>query len=872
MSTNQVGASGDPTARTKIDFKLRASLSRQISQPKIVDSPVGLAVFGDTANIYLAQVVDPGAGVYSHLGNIKAKTYIHGWTATGGWMYVLDGVELFAYGLLRGEQSASKALLTGDEAEKAVGALTKLKEAQQKVEWATLLELAEDEWIRVTAEQAAAAPGSADRDKMDIVAADFFRMLTELREITGSTGGGVAARKLVGDLRTALATERTTAAPWCFSSPVVRPGSFEESQRAIFTVQGDGRLYALDKSVSSVAVQKSRNHAEPYITLIEELESSLRVLAYVSEGKVCVVDAQTLAEVKSWTPSSPPANGTTHSLSAVKNQIWWGTDSAVYGLKVDSAGAITPTWSSGVPWTTRQVGRLNAPVTQYNPPVDPNDLFDTMNVRGWIQQRTDQTASLTDGMLSLLTLSEDAVKYTSPRPGTSYLVHGPFERDADQSRWTQVKPHHSGSMVLLSDNRAASSFCRYSTLPGLSQLVPQWSLAPWLFPSSVALGSALDLALSASWPTAVQRSLSKPHPDISAYFATTPAATKFRTFEVWIPNLARSKKDEFDMLLRLMLWHELFNSPSPNTNYATLLFKEGKSILDTLYDATKQQALKAQFGQPGTQWQIHAGADYSRNIDKKSACEVNFDPPFLNKSVPANLFHSTPPLWYDPWGYNRPGDFITTQPAKTYLDPFCFDGQVRVPYRRITFDTASKVRSWAVFTDNDPSTVLRSVKPPNPDGTPAPEPRTLRAAADPNVFVVSADVDRQRSTLRVLPAKVSRVTFDAADHKLRSEAREVGSIDGQVLAAPVVYLPPNRPAGTAPTGWCVTASDFPTPRLRELAKANADGVSKWNTFLDSKKTTYGPPTNSKTWKIGTCPLPDGVLPNIFLLGFGLPTT
>ena len=84
MSTNPVGGPGDLIPRTPIDFKLRVSLSRPLSQPKIIDNPVGLAVFGDTAKIYSALVVDPGQAVYEPLKNIKANTYIHGWTATGG--------------------------------------------------------------------------------------------------------------------------------------------------------------------------------------------------------------------------------------------------------------------------------------------------------------------------------------------------------------------------------------------------------------------------------------------------------------------------------------------------------------------------------------------------------------------------------------------------------------------------------------------------------------------------------------------------------------------------------------------------------------------------------------------------------------------
>ena len=53
-----------------------------------------------------------------------------------------------------------------------------------------------------------------------------------------------------------------------------------------------------------------------------------------------------------------------------------------------------------------------------------------------------------------------------------------------------------------------------------------------------------------------------------------------------------------------------------------------------------------------------------------------------------DLFHSTPPAWYDPWGYNRPGDFVSTQPSPTYLDPFCFDGQLKFPQRPLWAEAA----------------------------------------------------------------------------------------------------------------------------------------------------------------------------------------
>ena len=170
-----------------------------------------------------------------------------------------------------------------------------------------------------------------------------------------------------------------------------------------------------------------------------------------------------------------------------------------------------------------------------------------------------------------------------------------------------------------------------------------------------------------------------------------------------------------------------------------------------------------------------------------------------------------------------------------------------------------------------PPTILRSVKPPQKDGTPAPEPAPLQAAGDPDVLVVTADENSQRSIFRVLPPKLLRVTFDAASHTLRNEMPEFLSIGSQVLTSPVMYLNPESPAGSAPTAWCVTAPNFPSTRLRALAKADADGVSPWDKFVDEKSlSSQCASSGTKTWKLDTCPLPNSVLPSIVLLGFGVP--
>jgi hypothetical protein len=871
MSNDLLTAPGDLSPKWNINFNSRASLSRPLFQPTIIDDPVGLVGFGDSSALYFAQVTDPGAAAYSKLPTIKAKTYIHGWTANSGRLYVLDGVELAAYDIRDGQKRETIALLADQEAQKATDALGQLRKAEQTLEWATLLELAEDDWLRVTAKQNAAPPSSAERDQLDILAADFFRMLKSLREMTGSTGGAVAARQRVEALRKALAAKRAEVAPWCFSPPVVRRHSFEENQRGVFMLQGDGRLYACDKALAKVQIKKDRNHAELKVALLEDMTSSVRLVAYVSDGTLCLTDAKDFADMGTWTPPTKPANGTTHTLSAVNKQIWWGTDAGVYACEYVAPKGARVVWSSGLPWVTRQVGRLNTPVSTYRPVVDPNELFDKMNVRGWIEQRANPTAPLTDGMLALLTLSDNAGKYTSPAEGNSYILHGPFERDAASTaanRWTQLKPHHSNGLVLLSDSRGASSLCRFPTAAGVTQLTPQWTTAPWF---SVTQFSPLDTALSQPWPTPGFKALTKPRPDMVAWLKTT--AVKVQIEQLMNVLAVISRKNVSDMDLRFTLWQALYGNHFPDKDVYVPFYKDGKAILDVVFTAAEQQTLLTKFGQPGTVWNYLNDNDFKSAYAARLACPVNFDPPWALKSFPANLFHSTPPLWYDPWGYNRPGDFVTQQPTSTYLDPVCFDGHVKVPHRPVSFDAPFKGRRWSVFTDNDPGLILKTVKPPKAgEPEPAPEPKPLRAGTDPNALVITVDDDRQRTTFQVLAPKALRVTFDTATHTLSNEAKDWGSIGNQVLASPVMYQNPSSSSVATPTAWCVTAPEFPSARLRTVATIGTTGTSDFDKFLADNRTQYGPTDGSKTWQIDRCPLPEKFLPLLVLQGYGLPAS
>jgi hypothetical protein len=782
---------------------------------------------------------------------------------------VLDGVELSAWDLRDGQKRESIKLLKGDDAAQAIEALGDLKKGMQRVEWATLLEQAEDDWVRLTRQQSASQPLSDERDRLDALVADYFQMLLAMRAAVGTPGGSAAARQLIAESRRALAEKRRHAARWCFSPPVVRRHSFEEPLRAIFAIQGNGTLHFSDKSLAQPSSLKWKEQAELQLALLEDQKSPLKLIGYVSDSTLYVLDARTLEEKSHWSPDPAPAAGTNHSLVCGNGQFWWSTDAGAYALQPDQYGRVRLTCQSGPPWSTRQVGRLNSPATPYDPPVNPNELFDKMNVRGWIEQRTNPSAPLNDGITAQLILSDEAGKYTTPPSGTSHIVHGPFERDTRSaaSRWTHIKPHFNTPLVLLSDSRGASAFCRYPTAGGVSQLVPQWSVAPWL--RSVTQHSAMDVALSQDWPTPGVKPLSKPKPDMVRHLLSSTAGKPFETFENLLKMLTK-RKSFGDRDLRFLLWHALFDREIRVGIMPLPKLPDLKSALRVFYDDTNQQTLRARFGQPGAVWDIPTSSqatDWFYTSFVSATPPVNFDPPWVWKTPSTNLFHSPPPDWYDPWGYNRPGDFVSAQPSPTYLDPFCFESQLRFPQRPVTPEAAFNGRSWAVFTDNDPASLLASAKPPAKENA-TEEPVPLRASSEPSALVVIGDEDRQRTTFQLLPPKPLRITFDIANHMLRNEQPDFGSIAMQVVAPPTVYLSPGQ---RFPTAWCVVNPDFSSARLRKLATFDPEKETNlWNKFVADNKSQFGPRDGGKAWEIEQCPLPSSVLPLVVLQGYDLP--
>jgi hypothetical protein len=867
MSDNTSGAAGDLQPKWSISFKTRSSLSRMINQPLIVDNPVGLVIFGDTATIYLAQVADPGAGVYERLSSVKATTYIHGWAVNSGRLYVLDGVELSSWDLRDGTKRESLKLLKDADAKQAVEALGELQKAIQRVEWATLLEQTEDEWVRLAAQQSAATPLSDERERLDELASDYFRMLKSMREALGSVGGAAAARQLIAELRLALAEKRKVVAPWCFSPPVVRHHSFEEPLRLIFTIRGNGTLYACDKSLTQSSSKKWREKAELQLALLEDSKSNLKLIGYVSDANLFIVDAKTLDEKDHWSPDPAPAAGTSHTLTTGNGQFWWGTDTGVYALQPDENGRLQPTWKSGPPWSTRQVGRHTIPTTPYSPSIDPNDLFEAMNVHAWIAQRPDKSVSLNDGMMAQLLFSDEKGKYTSPPDGKSYLMLWPWSRDSAgaTTKWADVRPHPRSPLVLLSDSRGVSVQSRYPSALGGSQLTPQWATAPWL--CSVAPGSQIDRTLSTPWDTPKVRQPAKPFADMIAQslVGNPDAKAVYELAEI-------SPGGHFsDRQLRYVIWFALHGFDSLYIELRTREAAHGHQRFSEFPRWALRhfnlENLHDRFGLYGNVFRFPSQDECKRSF-RSIATPVNFDPPWVWPSAPSpQLFHGPPPAWYDPWGYNRPGDFVPQQPSPSFLDPFCFDGQLRFPQRPVTLETAFKGHSWAVFTDNDPASLLASAKrlTDNSENDDLPG---LSATSEPYTLVVVADEHRQRTVFQLLPPKPQRVVFDAMNHSMRHEASEFGSIDRRVVASPTVFLNPSR---TFPTAWCVVNPEFPAARLRKLATVDPErGASPWDKFVDDNKSQYGPRDGGKIWQIEKCPLPSSALPTVLLQGYDLP--
>jgi hypothetical protein len=580
------------------------------------------------------------------------------------------------------------------------------------------------------------------------------------------------------------------------------------------------------------------------------------------------VDAKSLDEKSHWSPTPAPSANTTHSLTAANGQFWWSTESGVYACKPDDQSNLQPTWHSGPPWGTRQVGRVNIPETIYNPAPDPNHLFESMNIHGWISQRSDKTAPLTDGATAQLMLSDENGRYGAPPYGTTFVLYGPFTRDTGATNnWGEIKAHPRSPLVLLSDTARTNILSRYPTPAGISQLLPQWCVSPSL--GSITRGSASDGALAQPWPAPKVRPLSKPQPDMVDFFHKSAAKDALTEFERWVLPYTDDKRTLGDRDLRFILWYGVFDQPSHDLS---IIKNDGtvKKVLDVFYNDAQVKALQNHFSGLGPIWQFRQGyiqdTTFHPSFDAKNP-PVDFDPPYVwnGRSKEPN-FHRAPPQWYDPWGYNRPGDFLPTQPAATYFDPFCFNGNLRFPQRPVALESGFKGRQWAVFTDTDEASLQASARPGSESSETTPQ--DPEVTSEPSVLVVRTDDDKQQTLFYVLPAKRLINTYDAPSHELHPEWLPYAFIAEDVLGAPTVFF---DPAKIYPAAWCVGSKEYPSVRLRKIAAVDpAKNVSLWDAFVTKYRAQYGPPDGQTAWKIDQCPLPIDVLPAIVLYGYLLP--
>ena len=805
-----------------------ASLVRPVNQPIFDDDPDGLVIFGDSTAIYLARIGNPGQGVYAKLPTIKATTFIHGWALDAGKLYVIDGAELAVWDLGEAVKRHTVQLVSDQDAVTARAAWGELKKAIQSAEWATLLEQAEDEWTRLTPPQP-----------------EFLPMLEALRAMVGSANTSTAARQKIAELRSKLADKRKAAAPWCFSPPVVRRPSLQEAVTSVFVMQGNGMLHAFDKQLGSPKkLNWGKDQAELHVAVLDDHDAPIKRIAFVADSTLFAIDAIGLEPTGHWSPATAPGKGTTRSLTVANGQFWWSTENGVYACKPDET-TLQLTWQTGPPWTARQVGRSGVPQSNYNPPPDPNELFDSMNVHAWVEQRQDKSAPLNDGMAAQLLLSDENGKYVTPPTGTSHVIYGPFAPDSSGAphSWGEVRAHGSTPLVLISDSHTTSMLCRYPTPGGITQLLPQWVVAPWL--SSVTRGSATDLALSQAWAAPTVRALAKPQPNMVAYFHHSTAANTLREFEFRITLFTKPERSLGDRELRYVFWWAIFDHPYPDMEFV-LNLDSAKKALHVFYTDAQVLALRTQFAGLGTVWDFWGRTQAHADNFSAAKPAPDFDPPWLWKTHPSSLFHKPPPAWYDPWGYNRPGDFIAAQPAATYLDPFCFNGQPRFPQRSVPFDHAFKGQQWTVFADNDPPDTAADTE----------------VATEPGILIIRTDEDHKLTNLYLLSSKRSGVTYNSASHELHSEAQPFASINDQVLGVPGVFVN---------AAWCVASREYPSARLHKIAAVDpAKSVSLWDTFVTQNRAKYGPSGSGTAWNIEECPLPSDVLPAVVLYGYLLP--
>jgi hypothetical protein len=843
-----------------------------MSQPIIING-TGIAIFGDASTIYIAQVSSSGGGEYTPLPTIKAKSFFHGWAVDSGNLYVLDGPELSMWHLSDGTKSRNVIKLTDyedDEKQK----LKEYQEALQRAEWATLLEQCEEEYIRLTADQNKAQSDSDERNQLDVLASDLYGMLKNLRKMVGCAdpASRKSSRTQIEKLRNDLAQKKAKAIPFCFSAPVVRTQQFTQSQNAIFIMQGDGTLYHCDKNLTSFDAVTEAGDGQTEL-LVALMEGNSSFVAFISKSTLKAYNADTLKSSGHWQPTNVPPASSRHTLTAANGHFWWGTDQGIYAVK-PVGSTLQFVTHSGATWSTRQVGRLGVSDKKFPPPpvkggssiTDPNHLFESMNVKGWIAKRTNPTAPLNDGMMAHLMLSKDDGSYKSPSGDKTYLVHGPFTptQGAPQNRWTGHKAHSSSPFVLFSDEQGMATLCSLPLTTIGSQLLPHWTTARWF--SSPRRYSDLDLTLSQKWPTPNTRAMFEDSNKAQMWnkvMTESPLGALFKAWDALFKDDKKPTEEAWDLRLRFLLWHALFDKPLPAMSWPgsttrVIEMKDVKAALNILYNQAALESLQKRFSGLGTIWEVSEDGRegvvtirflFQSPIPAFSDILPVAWIPWKWKQSPAGLFNGPPPEWVDPWGLNRPGDFFPEQPQPNFLDPFRFEGNLRFPQRLVQIYTGTKNRCWAVFTSGDSAF----------QGAPT-------STTQSQVLVVTADEDQQHTAFQILPTQsIQPVSFDQASHTIDNPARELGIINKPIASAPTVFVAANS---VQPTACCVIYSDFQSKILRKLADASKS-ESLWAKFVRTNQAAYGPTGSDTAWKIEKCPMPEDALPKVSLEGYAL---
>ncbi len=840
----------------------RALLNGEMRQPQ-ASPEAGVLVSGDETTIYVVSITDSGTTRWY----ISAKSIFHGWTVAGTSLYVVDGPEASVWDLTA--EWDMKSAATSPKPVKAFrlaefGAdenrkVTEWKTALQRAEWARLLEQAEEEWPVLTAEQNAAPAGSPDRDRLDALAADVYAMMRSLRKLLGADPARSASgREKIAAARQDLAAKRAAAKPVRFSAPAVVRQALEQSSYTVFIMQGNGVMHAAGKSLAGFDALPLAETAEPVVAVLPEK----KLVAYISQRFLYTIKTSGEKQVSHYVASVPFASDH-HTLTAANGQFWWANEHGVRAIQPDAAGVLKPTFlSGGAGWTTRQAGRLESIPTKliagYQSgsgdrifeQINPNALFDAMNLPEWMKDWALRSGSTgpNDGILTQLMLADESGRYTTPPVGKSYLVYGPFARNAGEpaSQWSGFRFHAGRNLAILDDTLGGSALYATSEAnqPGVPVPLPRWSSAPWL---SRPIESEDRTALQAAWPvpTLVPLESLRPRPDLAD--AVTRGGKVPAMVRLFTTSLASSiPPDRPDQLMRFFLWFALLDAEHGQAHCDNLAAL--KEALGQIYTPAQLTELRTRIGRPGQAWQIaRFGAGGLWNAPMQyhligAGWPVN-QPPWEWKTPPTRLFSGPIPKWFDPWGCNNPQDFFPVQPTRTFFDPVRLE-TLRFPQRPATFAKTPRIRSWSTFTNGDPAV-----------------PVTEQPAGAPSTLIASADEDRARTTLRLLPtqSRPQPILYDPAAGRA-SDPSQLGFFREAAMTPATVYAL-KLPSDSDATACCVVSPEFAGTRIRSLASDTSE--KGWGKFFDANRAKLEA-------NLTACALPEKGLPRVAFHAYRLP--